>query len=260
MTPPPGAPWELPRFRVLLDGTDWASLATACGTGESLPAALALLTSPDPLVRESALRDALGPVTHQNTVYGATVPVALCVAALLGHPAVTAGDSGRGGGARTGPDHPVLVRLLSWLGDTALDADDECVAVGERLYGAGFLDEYEELRAFRDARPALFSAVRPLLGHDHADVRDAALVAALPLVEHPLLAPHRAALAVHARRLLATSDDRRHRDLVLDALRAWGHDTGGLENASDVAAREHRARLAAARASWKGGYSEEPPF
>ncbi|MEV7547165.1 hypothetical protein AB0O29_32115, partial [Streptomyces sp. NPDC089915] len=168
--PLPGGPWELPDFRTLLDGTDWASLATACGTGESLPAALARLTGPDPLVRESALRDALGPVTHQNTVYGATVPVALCVAALLGHPAITAGDSGRG--ARTCPDHPVLVRLLSWLGDTARDADDECVAAGERLHGAGFLDEYEEMRAFRDAGPARVSARRPPPRPDPPHLRD----------------------------------------------------------------------------------------
>ncbi|RSS54695.1 hypothetical protein EF912_16130 [Streptomyces sp. WAC07061] len=249
-------PAALPPLRTLLDRTDWASLATACGTGEALSAALARLTDPDPVVRESALQDALGPVTHQNSIYGATVPVALYVAAILGHPSFA-----------SAPDDPdadaesriasTLVRLLAWLGDTAYDADDDA---------ARFLDEYEEMRAFRDARPAIFTAVHPLLAHADADVRHTALVAAIPLIEHPLLSRHQADLADHARRLLATSTDRRHRDRVLDALKAWGHDTGGLENASDVAATEHYARLRAARASWDGDwagggcYSDDPPF
>ncbi|MEV7929020.1 hypothetical protein [Kitasatospora sp. NPDC088779] len=256
-------PAELPTFRTLLDRTNWASLATARGTGEALPAALTLLTDPDPVIRESAIQDALGPVSHQNSIYEATVPVALYVAAILNHPPVTTGDFSHD--AKTPPTRPTLVRLLDWLGDTAYDADDECVAISERHYGKSFLDEYEEMRAFRDARPAIFSAVHALLSHDNADVRHTALVAAIPLIEHPLLTQHQADLAGHARRLLATSTDRRHRDRVLDALKAWGHDTGGLENASDVAAREHYARLEAARASadgnWTGcGYSEDPPF
>ncbi|MEV7616105.1 hypothetical protein [Streptomyces sp. NPDC089799] len=251
-------PAELPLLQTLLDRTDWASLPTACGTGESLPAALTLLTSPDPLIRESALQDALGPVTHQNSIYEATVPVSLCVAAILNHPAITAGDDNHD--AKTPPNRPTLVQLLDWLGDTAYDANDECVAIDERLYGEGFLDEYQPMRAFRDARPALFSAVQALLGHDNADVRHTALVAAIPLIEHPLLTHHQVDLAGHARCLLATSTDRHHRDRVLDALKAWGHDTSSLENASDIAAREHCALLRAARASWGGGYSEDPPF
>ncbi|MFE3585808.1 hypothetical protein [Streptomyces vinaceus] len=236
------------QLQELLDSTNWASLATASGTGESLPTALTLLTSPDPLVRESALQGALGPVTHQNSIYEATVPVALYIAAILDHPAVMAGDYGQD--ASTPRSRPTLVRLLAWLGDTAYDANDECVAMGESA----------EMRAFRDARPAIFSAVRALFGHDNADVRHTALVAAIPLIEHPLLVEQQVALASHARRLLATSNDRRHRDRVLDALKAWGHDTGGLENASDIAAGEHYALLRAARASWEGGYSEGPPF
>ncbi|MER5935242.1 hypothetical protein [Streptomyces sp. NPDC002054] len=252
-------PAALPPFQTLLDSTNWASLATACGTGESLPAALTLLTDADPVIRESALHDALGPVTHQNSIYEATLPVALYVAAILNHPAITAGDDN--------PDvetqSPTLVQLLDWLGDTAYDANDECVAIDERLYGEGIHDE--QMRTFRDARPAIFSAVHRLLGHDDADVRHTALVAAIPLIEHPLLTQHQADLADHARRLLATSTDRHHRDRVLDALKAWGHETSGLENASDIAAREHYARLRAARASWDGnwtggGYSDDPPF
>ncbi|MER6075975.1 hypothetical protein ABT187_45990 [Streptomyces sp. NPDC001817] len=96
--------------------------------------------------------------------------------------------------------------------------------------------------------------MRPLLGHDNADVRDAALVAVLPLAEHPILASHRGELADHARLLPTTSTDRCQRDRVLEALAAWGHDISGLENADDVAAPELHDRRIAER--WASGYSE----
>ncbi|CAL9397297.1 hypothetical protein SUDANB105_01379 [Streptomyces sp. enrichment culture] len=249
----------LPRPEELLTGTDWASLETPCGTGEDLPGALARFLDTDPAVRAAAVGDALSAVTHQNTVYEATVPVALYVAAVLNHPATAAGESGRDG-ERTSR-YPTRAALLDWLADTALDADDECVAIAEGTWDDGFLDECPEIRAFRDLRPAFHSAVRPLLGDDDADVRDAAFVAAVPLVEHPALVSHRGELAEHARRLLTTSTDRSRRDRALSALRTWGHDTSALENADDVAVRELRARRAAERQGWgTGGYSEDPPF
>ncbi|MCX5395732.1 hypothetical protein [Streptomyces sp. NBC_00102] len=253
---------EPPHYQVILDGTDWESLGTVRGTGESLPAALVRLLDPDPVVRSAAAEDALGEVTHQNTIYEATVPVALYVAAILDHPAVAAGDFGHH--ADTPPHRPALVELLEWLSDTAHDADDECVAIGERHYGERFLQEVAEIRRFREVRPAMFSAVQPFLGHESAEVRDAALVAAIPLAEHPLLAEHRGELVGHARRLLAGSTDRYKRDRILDALKAWGHDTRDLENSADVAVRERRARFWAQRDSrgdnWTAEYSEDPPF
>ncbi|MFJ3623349.1 hypothetical protein ACIPSH_35200 [Streptomyces iakyrus] len=81
------------------------------------------------------------------------------------------------------------MRLLKWLSDTAYDADDECTAIGERYFGKAFLDEYAEMREFRNLRPAIFTGVHP------------------------------------------------HRDRVLAAMKAWGHDTSDLENADDIATR-----------------------
>ncbi|MFE2280016.1 hypothetical protein ACFXAE_22845 [Streptomyces sp. NPDC059454] len=80
-----------------------------------------------------------------------------------------------------------------------------------------------------------------------------------------MLTAHRAELVGHARRLLTTSTDRYNPDRVLDAMKAWGHDTSDLENADDIATRERYARLKAERDSWwaadgTGGYSEDPPF
>ncbi|WP_203686841.1 hypothetical protein [Streptomyces sp. SID14515] len=83
----------------------------------------------------------------------------------------------------------------------------------------------------------IFRAVRPFLTHDNAKLRDAVLVAAVPLAEHHALTGHRNRPAGLAHRLLSTSTDRHRRDRALDALNAWGHDTSSLENANDVAAR-----------------------
>ncbi|MFE7243752.1 hypothetical protein [Streptomyces sp. NPDC057580] len=248
---------ELPHYQALLDGTDWASIATASGTGEALPAALARLLDPDPAVRAAAADHAFREATDQNTIYEAAVPVARYITAILDHPAITAGE------AAPDPDRPphraTLVRLLEGLRDTAYDADDERVAIGERQRGKGFLDEYREMRALRDLRPAIFSAVHPLLGHESADIRDAALVAAIPLTEHPDLTTHRGELGEHARRLLATSPDSYYRELVLDAMKAWGQDISGLENADDIAARELRARHLAEHCSvWPGDGTNDP--
>ncbi|CAL9339240.1 hypothetical protein SUDANB176_00232 [Streptomyces sp. enrichment culture] len=124
------------------------------GTGESPPTAPARIVGPDPAVRAAATDNALREVTHQNTVYEATVPVALYAAA--------------------GPDHPAVAEDAF-----GHDADDACVAVGERHFGKGFPDENREMRAFRDLRPAIFSAAHPFPSHDNADVRDAALLAAI---------------------------------------------------------------------------------
>ncbi|MEW1638142.1 hypothetical protein AB0469_29275 [Streptomyces sp. NPDC093801] len=247
-------PDGLPHHQELLEGTDWRSLATPYGTGESLPAAPARLLDPDPAVRAAAVNEVSNEVDHQNTIYEATVPVALYFAAILNHPATETGDLDHDAGVPS--RHPTRASLLNRLGATAYDA--------EYLFGEGFLQACPDTRAFRSLRPAVYSAVQPFLGHDHAKVRDEALVAAIPLTEDPGLTPHRAELVEHARSLLTTSTHRYHRDRALHALDAWGHDASDLENANDVASRELQARLDDFDYRWAddgaGGGTGDPPF
>ncbi|MFF3675840.1 hypothetical protein ACFYYS_17915 [Streptomyces sp. NPDC002120] len=247
-------PDRLPHCQELLEGTDWASLATPYGTGESLPAALGRLLDPNPAARAAAVKDVSDEVDHQNTIYEATVPVALYFAAILNHPATEVGDLDHD--ADVPSRHPTRASLLNRLGATAYDA--------EYLFGEGFLQACPDTRAFRSLRPAIYSAVQPFLGHDNAKVRDEALVAAIPLTEDPRLTTHRAELVEHARHLLTTSSNRYHRDCALNALNAWGYDTSDLENANDIASRELQARLADFD-YWlanhgTGGGTEDPPF
>ncbi|MFI0965033.1 hypothetical protein ACH4S8_27095 [Streptomyces sp. NPDC021080] len=243
----------LPSPRALLDGTDWSALGTARGNGSFLPTVLRRLLDADPAVRMRAVGE-LEPVCHQNSFYEATLAVALYVAAVLNDPATEAVGHCR----RIDPerDHPVRVALLEWLGSLAHDGDDESLAAGGRHFDGDFLDEYPEMRAFREHRPVFYRAVSPFLAHEDVDVRHAAVVAALPLIEHPGLATHQDALAGHARCLLLASTDRYNRSRCLDALKNWGHDVTALETADDVRARKRDVRAG----EWTGGCTEEPPF
>ncbi|MET8629767.1 hypothetical protein ABZW30_39600 [Kitasatospora sp. NPDC004669] len=60
---------------------------------------------------------------HQNTIYEATAPVALCVAAVLARRA----EHHRGAADR------VCALLLGWLAGIAYDSDDACVAAHQEL-------------------------------------------------------------------------------------------------------------------------------
>ncbi|MEU6161822.1 hypothetical protein [Streptomyces sp. NPDC047130] len=233
---------DVPPYQAVLAETDWRSLETACGSGEDLPRVLALLLELDPEVQVSALSELGELVGHQNTVYGATAPVAVYVAGILAHPAAMT--------LRPYRAIPVRAALLSWLASTAYGASDETVGRIQQ-YVPGFLAD-GPLAAFRDLRPVLYRAVAPFLQDPHEDVREAAVVAALILAEHPALAEHRDHLAVHARAVLDTGSRDADRRVAWKALEAWGHCDPGPEPLQEEA--------------WDGGpHSDgrgdlEPPF
>ncbi|MER6678699.1 hypothetical protein [Streptomyces sp. NPDC000983] len=159
-------------------------------------------------------------VGHQNSIYEATAPVAMYVAGILTHPATMT--------LRPYRDIPIRATLLNWLVSTAYDASDEFVG-RIRQYVPGFRTHGGPLAAFRDLRPMLYRAVAPFLQDSHEDVREAAGLAALILAEHPALTHHRDHLAVHARRILDTSNDAPNRRVAWKALEAWDHDVTGME-------------------------------
>src|SRR5262245_46557013 len=109
---------------------------TPCGTGGFLPDALRRLLDPDPAVREAGAVEAL--ISHQNTIYEATVPVARFVAAILNDPATETGedDAAAHAGASRRPTRAVL---LDWLSSTAYDADDATLAARERRFDGRYL-------------------------------------------------------------------------------------------------------------------------
>ncbi|MGW0030149.1 hypothetical protein ACWDXD_09995 [Streptomyces sp. NPDC003314] len=175
---------------------------------------------PDAKVQVAALAEVGELVGHQNSIYEATAPVVVYVAGILDHPAAMS--------LRAYRDVPVRATLLSWLFSTVYDASDEIVGRIEQ-YSPGFLARDTTMSAFRELRPVLYRAVEPFLGDDHEDVREAAVLAALVLAEHPALAGRRDRLAVHARRILDTSGDEIGRRVAWKVLEAWGHDLAGVE-------------------------------
>ncbi|MER7768660.1 hypothetical protein [Kitasatospora sp. NPDC096140] len=242
-------PDVLPDPWVVVRGTAWPSLDTAFGSGRRLPRALVRLLDPDLTAGEArqALNDLDEPVRHQNTIYEATAPVALCVAAVLG----------RRAGQHRGAADGACVLLLAWLAGVAHDSGDKCVAVGQRYFGEDFLEGYPALVAVRALRPVLFQAVEPFLDDPDRDVRETALSAALVFAEHPALAGHRDGLAERARRLLGVCDTRWRRWQALDALTAWGHDTEGLARRGDD---DRSPYVSGSGWSVGDGHPDDPPF
>ncbi|MFE4356865.1 hypothetical protein [Kitasatospora sp. NPDC056800] len=226
---------DLPAPETVIRETDWASLE--CGFTDPLrvPAGLRNVLHPDPAVRQEAQRNLRGAFDAEACqALPATAPAATYLAALLADP--------RAAEALDFPDPDASDRsmravLLDALGHYFHSADDRtCASLG---HGP---DE----SALRYLRPAVHRVVAPLLDHEDRAVRHACVFTAVSLVEHPRLAPHRAALAGHARRLLAESGRFDYRDAALEGLRDWGHDTSGLETDEDS---ERRLQLAT-----------EPPF
>ncbi|MGW3077825.1 hypothetical protein [Kitasatospora sp. NPDC001132] len=244
----PPVPGVLPDPWVVVRGTDWLSLDTGFGPNAEVPRVLARLLVDD-LTGEEARR-VLGDLglRHQNTIYVATVPAALCVVAVL------ARRADRCPGAADG----VCIVLLEWLAGVAHDFDDACPPGCQRYFGDVFVDGFTPvMAAARALRPVLYLAVAPFLDDVDVGVQDSALSAALVFAEHPDLAGQRDGLAARARRLLLTCDIRWQRRQALDALTAWGHDITGLTRPGD----EDRGPYVTGPAwPFDDGYCDDPPF
>ncbi|WP_377271648.1 hypothetical protein [Peterkaempfera sp. SMS 1(5)a] len=228
-------PWEL------VGGTDWALLEHACGSAAESPGLLVGLLADDPGMQARALRHLHDPVHHQNTIYSATVPAALYVAAALGDPrTATALPARELGGA-----YPLRAALLDWLGSVATEVGNEAESVMARL--GLCLAEHPESVAVRALRPALFRVVSGFLHDPDPAVQAAAIAAAVPLLDAPELLRHRAALAPLMREVLAADDNRSQRAITAYGLATWGEDRDAVQAVQGPA-------------PWAEGCGSEPPF
>ncbi|WP_327388970.1 hypothetical protein [Streptomyces sp. NBC_01207] len=218
-----GSAAGLPDPAELLAGSDWGSLEHAYGAAEDTPKMLVALLDGDQQVRARALDHLHHAVHHQNTLYSATVPAALYVAAVLADPRTTVAVD------KKPHDFPGPLRseLLGWLNSVACAADDETAATSRRL---GFdPDDYPPSVDTRKIRPMLLSAVSECLDDPNPDVREAAIAACIPLLDDPRLRCHRATLVPLLRNVLGMSALWQYRERAIDALLAWGEDPAGLE-------------------------------
>ncbi|MEV6739474.1 hypothetical protein AB0N14_22080 [Streptomyces sp. NPDC051104] len=253
-------PDEIDAYRGLLTGTDWPTLAHAYGSAAEAPKMLAALIDREQSVRTRALDYLHNTLHHQSTLYEATVPAALYVAAILSDPRTTCTvDNNR----RSFPGC-MRAELLAWIASVANEVTDEAEALSQRY---GFpLDDYPPAVGIQRIRPLLFSASLPYTEDTNRHVRKAALTACIPLLDDPRLHHHRRPLVPLVREVLGTSELWQHRERAIDALNAWGEDSSGLEGQrnpflfcdSDLPADGSSAWLADPNSS--EGYSDEPPF
>ncbi|MGC4948007.1 hypothetical protein ACLQ2N_17660 [Streptomyces sp. DT224] len=213
----------LPDPAVVLAETDWGSLEHAYGTAEDTPTQLVALLDVDRSVRSRALDHLHHVVHHQNTLYVATAPAALYVAAILLDP-LTALPVEKG--PRDFPG-PMRAELLGWLDSVANAAGDRAGATMRRF---GFPPEdYPPFVRTAEIRPLLFSAVSACFDDHDLHVREAALAACIPLLDDPRLHRHRKAVAPVLREALAVSALWQYRQRAIEALAEWGEDTAGLD-------------------------------
>ncbi|WP_267713815.1 hypothetical protein [Streptomyces sp. CoH17] len=213
----------LPDPAVVLAETDWCDLEHAYGTAESTPTQLVALLDADQGVRSEALGHLHHVVHHQNTLYAATAPAALYVAAILLDPRTALPVEK---GPRDFPG-PMRAELLGWLDSVANAADDQAQATMRHV---GFPpEEYPPFVQTREIRPLLFSAASACFDDHDPHVREAALAACIPLLDDSRLYRHRKAVAPMLRETLATSALWQYQERAIEALTAWGEDTAGLK-------------------------------
>ncbi|MEV5827090.1 hypothetical protein AB0L25_16065 [Spirillospora sp. NPDC052242] len=253
---------KLPDPRAVLAETDWDALDSAFpergsdhpwGAVPSTPVALAALTSGDREAVAGALFHLADNLLHQGTIYGQTGPAALYVAALLADPGSRDALTPEWEAGRV----PLRLKLLDWLAAVADLASDAEEARRKRWVPSwGTLTGVREVRALR---PALFPGVSACFADGDPDVREAAIAAAVPLLDAPELVHHRATLAPVLRSELAVSSDRGYRFAAVRGLRSWGEDTSMLDAHTEML--EYEKREAERRANFPTSSSaDEPPF
>jgi hypothetical protein len=251
------SPSALPDPQETLTRTNWAELDHAYGPAGDVPKMLVALLDANQGVRTKALHDIHHVVHHQNTLYGATAPAALYVAAILSDPRTTCSiDKDRWsfpGNMRAG--------LLGWISSVANEVTDVADTIGSEH---GFpLDGYPPAVAVRGIRPLLFSAAFAYTDDSDRHVREAAIAACIPLLDDPQVRHHRAALIPLIRQILGTSELWQYREQAIDALDTWGEDSTGLEGQHDPFSFCNTDLVADRRTRYPGadaGCSEEPPF
>ncbi|WP_424568692.1 hypothetical protein [Streptomyces sp. CH-036] len=234
----------LPDPAAVLAETDWCDLDHAYGTAESTPAQLVALLDVDQRARSQALGHLHHVVHHQNTLYAATAPAALYVAAILLDPRTALPVEK---GPRDFPG-PMRAELLGWLDSVANAADTQAEATMRRF---GFPPEgYPPFVQTCEIRPLLFAAVSACFDDDNLHVHEAALAACIPLLDDPRLHHHREAVAPLLREKLAASALWQYQERAVEALSAWGEDTTGLEVRRDAFEVVNRPGTASSPADW----------
>ncbi|WP_328380619.1 HEAT repeat domain-containing protein (plasmid) [Streptomyces sp. NBC_00440] len=220
---------QLPDPRSVIECTDWTALEHAYGKAQDTPLRLLQLLEEDPEVQAGALGLLDMSVLHQESLYSATAPAALYVAAVLNDPRTLARHENFS--TWDGRPRPLRAALLEWLGQIADSAAYGETTDEEDGNDPGVTD------AVRAIRSTIHDAVSTHLLAQDPTVRAAALNATAALLQSPALAGRISGTTQTLRRLLAESTDRRERATIVLTIGAWGTDTASWLADPDPAIR-----------------------
>ncbi|WP_245703302.1 HEAT repeat domain-containing protein [Streptomyces lushanensis] len=201
----------------MIECTDWSTLEHAYGVARDTPLRLLQLLAEDPDVQAGALGLLDMSVLHQESLYSATAPAALYVAAILNDPRTLARHEDYS--TWDGRPRPLRAALLEWLGQIA-----DSAAYGETT-GEEDGNDPGVTDAVRAVRGTIHDAVSPHLLAPDPTVRAAALSATAALLQSPESADRISETSHVLRRLLSESTDRRERAIIVLTIGAWGEDT-----------------------------------
>ncbi|WAC91168.1 HEAT repeat domain-containing protein [Mycobacterium sp. Aquia_213] len=199
----------------LLEDTDWSSLEHAYGPAGEAPFELLHLLTEDAELCGNAIAFLDSAVLHQDTIYSATAPAALFVAAILDDVRTRfVCDSTLPWDDR---ERPVRAALLEWLGRVA------AAAAWEELEPDDDLEDEDTgaVEACRAIRPDVYTCVAPFLDDPDAGVRQEATTAMAHLLQAPELAEFRAAAAERLLRQAADAPPVERAGIAL-TVGAWG--------------------------------------
>ncbi|MFC9706510.1 HEAT repeat domain-containing protein [Streptomyces sp. NPDC056943] len=200
----------------MLEHTDWAALEHAYGPAQDTPLRLVQLLNEEPEIQAGALGMLDMSVLHQESLYSATAPAALYVAAVLTDPrTMTIHDNYSAWDERP---RPLRAALLEWLGMIA-----DSAAYGETT-GEDDGNDPQDTDAVRAVRGLIHDAVLPHLRATDPTVREAALGATTALLQSPGLADRIPEATQVLQRLIYESSDRHERAAAVLTIGAWGED------------------------------------
>jgi hypothetical protein len=238
---------EVPEAVRLLRATDWIRLTHALGTAVDVPGALCRLLDEDLAVRADALDHLERFLHNQNTIYPATVPTALYLAAILPDPRTAALGVHR----RDDWPRPQRAALIDWLGEIADDVRDDAVAI-RRRHGFADYPPIHELRAHRDT---ISRAVAAFLDDPEPATRDAAVITSVLLTDIAALATRIDELGPRVRRVQAETTSRYH---CMREKTAYA--PGGRTRHRDSPPRLPSPATCAQRTNGPAGSTTNPPF
>ncbi|MCF4136504.1 hypothetical protein L1856_05800 [Streptomyces sp. Tue 6430] len=207
----------------LLNETDWSRLDHGGGpAAPETPTKLAGLASGDIRAVTTAMNHLWNDLLHQGSLYSATPTAALYVSSILSEPQtqeyITA---------------PQRSKLLEWLAEFAYAVSISKERQLEEWFGPGVMDQNPIFSEARAIRPIIFRGVEPSISDSDRNVTEAALLAAIHLLDDPKLTSYREVIGPKVRSILATSSLQSHRIAATSTLEAWGENIESLKDSRD---------------------------